>query len=206
LSHFSADRWFDFARGTLVPEDRVRMQDHLDGECDRCLKTLQTWQTVLETVRREEAYRPSASAVQYVKARFASSSTRWTWLAQMAKMARLAFDSSLHLAAAPVRGSMPSSRQFIYKAEPFVIDVAVEFDPTTNRVWLIGQVLNSKKPDMKIEHADVVLLSGERLVAKTTTDPAGEFEFEFGDERGLRLFINIGRRRAVGISIPDCKN
>jgi hypothetical protein len=203
VSHFSADRWFDFARGTLLAGDTARMQDHLDGGCDRCLKTLRTWQTVLETVRREEAYRPSASAVRYVKAAYGSSSTRCRWLPQMAKMARLVFDSSLHPASATVRGAMASSREFIHKAEPFVIDLRIESEPAGNRVWLIGQVLNSKKPDMRIEGADVVLLSGEAFVAKAATNPSGEFALEFEDQNGLQLFINIHRRRAIGITLPD---
>jgi hypothetical protein len=203
VSHFSADRWFDFARGTLLAGDRARMQDHLDGGCDRCLKTLKTWKTVLETVRREQAYRPSATAVGYVKAAYGSSSTRWRWLPQMAKMARLVFDSSLHPASATVRSSMPSSRQSIHKAEPFVIDLRVESEPAQNRVWLIGQILNSKKPDMRIEGADVVLLSGDALLAKAATNPSGEFALEFDDQKGLQLFINIRPRRAIGVTLPD---
>jgi hypothetical protein len=179
------------------------MQDHLDGECDRCLKTLKTWKTVLETVRREQAYRPSATAVGYVKAAYGSSSTRWRWLPQMAKMARLVFDSSLHPASATVRSSMPSSRQSIHKAEPFVIDLRVESEPAQNRVWLIGQILNSKKPDMRIEGADVVLLSGDALLAKAATNPSGEFALEFDDQKGLQLFINIRPRRAIGVTLPD---
>jgi hypothetical protein len=49
----------------------------------------------------------------------------------------------------------------------------------------------------------VVLLSGERLVAKTAANPSGEFEFELGDEKGLQLFINIRGQRAIGIGLPD---
>jgi hypothetical protein len=201
MSHFSAAGWFDFARGTLPPEERAAMQHHLDQDCDRCFKVLNMWQTVLDTVRREPAYRPSANAVRCVKAAYLSES-RWKWLPQMARMARLVFDTSHHAAAA-VRSSVPCSRQFLYKAEPFVIDLRVELEPSQSRVWLMGQVLNARKPDMKTEDVDVVLLSGERLVAKTTTNPAGEFEFEFDDGKGLQLFINIRGQRAIGIVLPD---
>jgi hypothetical protein len=202
MSHFSAAGWFDFARGTLSPEEKATMQHHLDEECDRCFKVLKTWQIVLETVRREPAYRPSASAVRCAKAIYVSQD-RWKWLPQIAKMARLAFDSSRQFAAA-VRNSTPcSSRQFIYEAEPFVIDLRVESEPAQKRVWLGGQVLNSNKPDTKVIDVEVVLLSGERLVAKTATNPAGEFEFEFDDGKGLQLFVNIRGQRAIGIVLPD---
>jgi hypothetical protein len=98
---------------------------------------------------------------------------------------------------------MPSSRQFLHEAEPFVIDLRVESEPAKKRVWLMGQILNSKRPGKKLEAVDVVLLSGERLVAKAAANPSGEFELEFGDERGLQLFINIRGQRAIGIVLPD---
>jgi hypothetical protein len=202
MSHFSAAGWFDFARGTLSPEERTSMQHHLDEECDRCFKLLETWKTVLETVRREPGYRPPVSAVRYAKTIYVSDD-RCKWLPQMAKMARLAFDSSRQFAAA-VRNSTPtSSRQFVYEAEPFVIDLRVESEPAQKHVWLVGQVLNSNKPDSKLEDVEVVLLTGERLVAKTATNPAGEFEFEFDDGKGLQLFVNIRGQRAIGIVLPD---
>ncbi|MFL6353815.1 MAG: hypothetical protein ACJ74Z_18475 [Bryobacteraceae bacterium] len=201
MSHFSAEGWFDFARGTLSPAQRASMQSHLDGECNQCFKLLEIWQTVLATVAREAAYRPPTSAVRFVKAAYLSERP-WRWLPKVARMAQLVFDSFRQPAAA-VRGSMPCARHFLHKADPFVIDVRVEPEPEQKRVWLMGQVLNSEKPNMQIEAVDVVLLSGERLLAKTATTPSGEFTFEYQDQRGLQLFINIRGRRAIGIVVPD---
>jgi hypothetical protein len=201
MNHFSAEGWFDFARGELSPDERAQMQSHLDSECDQCFKAFGTWQKVLQIVGREVAYRPPASAVQFVKAAYLSG-RRGTWFPQLARMAQLVFDSFRNPAAA-VRGSMPCTRQFLHEAEPFVIDLRVESEPAQKHTWLTGQVLNSEKPDMKIEAVDVLLLSGERLIAKTATNPSGEFEFEYHDERDLQLFINIRGQRAIGIALPD---
>jgi hypothetical protein len=201
MSHFSAGGWFDFARGTLSPAQRTPMQSHLHGECTRCFKTLETWQKVLETVGREAAYRPPPSTVRFVKAAYVSERP-WRWLPQVARMAQLVFDSFRQPAAA-VRSSTSCARQFLHKAEPFVIDLRVESEPEQKRVWLVGQVLNSEKPDMQIEAVDVVLLNDERLIAKTATTPSGEFKFEYHPERGLQLFINIRGQRAIGIVLPD---
>lgn len=201
MSHFSAEGWLDFARGALPPKKRAAMQCHLDSKCDQCFKIFHTWRMVLETVRRDLAYSPPARAVRLVKAAYVPAG-QWRWLPQVGRMARLVFDSFRQPLAA-VRGSMPCSRQFLHEAEPFVIDLRVESEPAQNRVWLMGQVLNSEKPDMKIEGVDVLLLSGERLVAKTTTNPSGEFEFEYHNQRGLQLFINIRGQRAIGIVLPD---
>jgi hypothetical protein len=202
MNHFSAEAWFDLARGTPVAEQSAPMQDHLAAGCNQCLKIFEMWQVALEAASREAAYYPPASAVRLVKAAYGSE-RRWGWFPQIARFARLVFDSSRQPSPAAVRGSMPSSRQFLHEAEPFVIDLRVESEPAKKRVWLMGQVLNSEKPGKKIEAVDVVLLSGERLVAKTAANPSGEFELEFGDERGLQLFINIRGQRAIGIVLPD---
>jgi hypothetical protein len=203
MNHFAAGNWFDFVRGTLLAEPSASIRDHLESGCSECCKAFEMWQAALESAKRETDYCPPPHAVRFVKAAYAAAESRWGWLPQLARMARLVFDSSRQLSTAAVRGSMPSSRHLLHQAEPFVIDLRVESEPAKKRVWLMGQILNSKKPHTKIEAVDVVLLSGERLVAKTAANPAGEFEFEFADERGLQLFINIRGQRAIGIVLPD---
>ncbi|MBV9303720.1 MAG: hypothetical protein JOY62_05420 [Acidobacteriaceae bacterium] len=202
MTHFSAELWFDFARGIASPEQNVLMHHHLEGQCGKCSTELDMWNRVLEVARREGEYSPPASAVRIAKAAYASAD-RWTWLPRIARMARLIFDSARQPGAAPVRGSMPHTRQFLHRAEPFVIDLRVESEPARKHVWLTGQVLNSKRPGTNVEGVDVILLSEERFIAKTLANPSGEFELEFGDERGLQLFINIHGQRAIGITLPD---
>jgi hypothetical protein len=202
MNHFPTGGWFDFALGVLPPVQAVAMQDHLNGGCDQCFKALQLWQTVLKTAHRERAYHPPPAAVRTVKAVY-SSQNQWRWLPQIARIARPVFDSFRHPSAAAIRSTMPSSRQFLHEAEPFVIDLRVEREPAQKRVWLMGQVLNSNKSNKRIDPVDIVLLSGERLVAKTAANLSGEFELEFGDEKGLQLFINIRGQRAIGILLPD---
>jgi hypothetical protein len=70
--HFSPEGWFDFARGTVPPDQRALMQRHLDEHCHQCFKVSETWRTILEITCREVAYCPRASALQLVKAAFVS--------------------------------------------------------------------------------------------------------------------------------------
>ena len=202
MLHFSSELWCDFARGVARPEQTSTVQSHLDDGCNECLRTSGIWATVLEITRREVAYSPPVSAVRVVKAAYVAGH-RWHWLPRIPRMARLIFDTSLQPAPAAVRSSAAPGRQFLHEAEPYVIDLRVEAEPARKRVSLIGQVLNSKRPDISMEGVDVVLLSGERFVAKTSANSSGEFEFEFGDEKGLQLFINIRGHHAIGIVLPD---
>ncbi len=49
----------------------------------------------------------------------------------------------------------------------------------------------------------MVLLSGERLVKKTSANAAGEFDLDFVPEENLQLFVNIRGKRAIAIVLPD---
>lgn len=205
MAHFSSEYWCDFVRSIAPPEQGLLMQRHLDDGCEECVKASEVWGNLQKITHREAAYSPPASAVHVVKAAYAGEH-RWRWLPKISRMARLIFDSSFQTAPAAVRSSMLSGRQFLHEAEPFVIDLRVEAEPARRRVSLIGQVLNSKKPESRMEGVDVVLLSGERFVAKTAANSSGEFELEFGNERGLQLFINIRGHRAIGIVLPDSES
>jgi hypothetical protein len=202
MSHFTSEGWCDFARGVAPAEQRALMQRHIEDGCDQCLKISEIWRMVSEITRREISYSPPVTAVVLVKAAYLAEHT-WGWLPRVARMARLIFDSSIQPAPATVRSAMAAGRQFLHEAEPYVIDLRVESEAARKRVWLIGQVLNSKEPEAGMDGVEVVLLSGERFVAKTEANSSGEFEFELGDEKGLQLFINIRGNRAIGIALPD---
>lgn len=178
------------------------MQSHLDQGCERCQELSETWRKVIETTRREPACRPPEGAVRAVKAAF-TPEKRWGWLRQMARMAQLIFDTTREPAVAAVRGSTSSARQLMHRAEPFIIDLRLESEPLQKRISLIGQVLNSKDTKKEVKGVEVVLLSGERLLAKTAANSSGEFALKFEKEEDLRLFINIEGHRAIGIVLPE---
>ena len=100
-----------------------------------------------------------------------------------------------------VRGSASPSRRLVHEAEPFVIDLRLE--SVRDRLYLIGQILNSEKPDQAMYGVDILLLEGEDLVARTKASSSGEFELQCDHDRALRLFINIRGHRAIGIVVPD---
>lgn len=204
MHHFSMDKWVDFARG-MPPDEAAEMRIHLDRGCHECRQSLQTWQTISALAAREAAYQPSGSVVETVKAAF-NSEKRWAWLAQIAQMARLVFDSFQQAEPAMMRGFPQPSRQLVHESEPFVIDLRLESDPLRKRISLLGQILNSRYPENAIRGVDVILLRGEDVIQKTSTNPLGEFVLEFGRDENLRLFINIRGQRAIGIVLPEVEN
>jgi hypothetical protein len=134
----------------------------------------------LELTRREKAYEPPESAVRSIKSMYVMERSR-KLLPRLARMAR-------HL---------------LYKAGSFLIDMRLESQPALNRIFLAGQVMNSKDPDQGIEGANVVLLHGDQLVVETVSNSLGEFQMNFENNRNLRMFVNIRKHRAIGIALPD---
>jgi hypothetical protein len=202
MSHFSVESWFDFVRGTTSVEERAEMQNHLDTGCQECIGLSEMWRQVLEVARREQRYQPSPNTVKSVKAAYASEGP-WRWLPKRANLARLMYDSFLQPAPVGLRSSGLNSRQFLHEAEPFVIDLRVEREPGQKRISVIGQVLDSRQPEKGIEGVNIVLLSGQELLARTYAKSSGEFSLQFSDGSDLQLFVNIRGQRAIGIVLPD---
>jgi len=204
MQHFSTENWVDFARG-MPPAEAAGIQSHLDRGCEECRQSLETWRSISALFAQEAAYRPPDDVAGAVKAAY-NSEKRWVWFGQIAEMARLVFDSFQQPTPAMLRGFRGPGRQLIDEAEPFVIDLRLESDPARNRISLLGQILNSRNPEIELHAVEVVLLSGEDVLLKTSANAAGEFDMEFGQDDDLRLFINIRGQRAIGIVLPDVES
>src|SRR5690349_14882066 len=103
------------------------MQAHLDQGCQGCLKVWTFWRLVAELSLNEASYRPTETTIREAKAAYLSREPRGL-LTEIAEFARLAFDNFRQPSPAMVRTSGPTSRQLIYEAEPFVIDLRLEPD------------------------------------------------------------------------------
>ncbi len=202
MSHFSSKNWVDFVRGVCPVQLRALIERHLEDACGACHRDSRLWRLVSECLGREPGYQVPESVLRIVKAEYRPEKPL-SWLGQFAEMARLVFDSWEHPAAVVSRAStMQFTRQVIHEAEPFVVDLRIEYDPGSKGIMLTGQIVNSSNAEQDLESVEVILLSGERQVAKTSANASGEFDLAFEAEEELRLFIDIWGRRAIGIVLP----
>ncbi len=202
MDHFPTSDWIDLARGVLPPVPAELIQTHLAQGCVECLRSSETWGLVVSLSAKEAGYRPPDEAVRVVKGAYVPARPE-RWLPEIAQFARLIFDSFKQPEPAMVRASLPSSRLLLHEAAPFTIDLRLDSDPFRKRISLMGQILNSREPEQSAGRIDVVLLSGERLIHKTSANAAGEFDLEFVPEDNLQLFVNIRGQRAIAIALPD---
>jgi hypothetical protein len=202
MRHYSLEKWVDFARNVIGQDEKAEMQSHLETGCAACTKDLSMWQRLQQVARRESAYAPSEGAVRTVNATFVN---RPAGRASHAKtqLASLLFDSFRGPVLAGVRSSGNASQQLLYGLDDYRIDVRIEPQMDSEKVVLIGQVLNSADPDERLASMPVSLLKGQKLLAESVTSEFGEFQIECQLQSGIRLIITLSDRKEVSLQLVE---
>lgn len=200
MSHFPPQDWVDYVRGLGSAEQLSKMQRHLEDGCEKCHGDAEIWRIIVECLSREPSFEAPEATTRKVKAAFAFEKTARRFAP--AQIAHLLFDSWLQPGAVAARAAVQDTRQLMYQAEPFVIDLRMESDPSRQLVLLTGQVLNSNTPEGVPEPVEVVMLRDEEVVAKTSANASGEFDITCPAGHELRLLLSIRDQRAVALVLP----
>jgi hypothetical protein len=202
MKHFTTEEWIDFSNQVLSGSKRGEMETHLEQGCKRCAKTLSTWQRVRQAAAVEATYQPPDNAVRITKATFAVSP-----LGRGAKskgtLAELVFDSFLRPAVEGARSVASGTRQMLYRADPYQVDVSIERKPSANRLIVTGQLQNSRQPDVPCRDVPVMISNLRGNVVQTLTNEFGEFREEIKDSGDLELVFTGTDDKPVIISLRD---
>src|SRR3989442_15245363 len=175
--HFSEEDWVDFARQQGSMEQTARLARHLDGGCERCTPTLHFWQAVLGLAGQEASYRPPEGVVGQARAEFALRRPEGL-LGRVARKASLVFDSFRQPMLAGVRTAGLSPRQLLYKAGRYLIMLRVEPASGSDRLSVVGQILDETNPKTALEDLAGLALTGDETVERTLTNSMGDVQLE----------------------------
>jgi CheY-like chemotaxis protein len=117
-------------------------------------------------------------------------------------VARLISDSFRDPLPAGVRGLHDQSRRLLYAAGSITVDLLIEPKAGSNRVALVGQILDSAKPDRRFDGVPVTLQGWKSSVARTTAEEFGEFHLDFNFESNISLEIRIADTNCITIPLP----
>jgi hypothetical protein len=187
--HFSEEAWADFARQQSLPEEKTRLEQHLQS-CKRCAQTLDVWTAVADLSGQEAAYQPPADVVARVKARFALHQPQGL-REGVARCLSMVFDSFREPALAGVRAAGRSPRYLLYKAGRYFIRLQVEREAGTDRLSFVGQIVDEAQPKTALQELPVLLLSGKDTLDRTVTNALGEFQLASDPSKDLRLSVGI---------------
>jgi hypothetical protein len=182
--------WADFARDVIEGQRRTEMMRHLERGCKSCSAVVSLWQHTHKIARRDLAFEPPESPVRNSKATFALHMASKSRL-KRAVCARLLLDSFLQPQLAGVRSSEITARQLLYGSGDYHIDIRIEPQEDSDKVALVGQVLNAADVGSYIDRAPVILFQAGRVRTETLTNCLGEFRLECELGSGLQLRIRL---------------
>jgi hypothetical protein len=200
MKHFPVGEWIDFVRHVVRTIRKEKMKEHLEQGCKSCSKTVSLWQRVRQTAEAETNYRPPGDAVRIAKAFFAGSNST-VEQKRTDSLAELLFDSFLQPALEGVRSSSIGTRQLLYRADPFQIDLLIESQAGGLSVVVTGQLLDLRHPKIVGHNLQVTLSNLRGRVVQAATNQFGEFCQEIENRGNLELKFHGVNHKPVVISL-----
>ncbi|HWQ31551.1 MAG TPA: zf-HC2 domain-containing protein [Blastocatellia bacterium] len=193
----------DYLHGHLSEAERADIAAHLAAGCPHCLEN-QRW---LEEIQRLTAQDDSIEFPEPVIASIVAGFKRQARQPLRQLIAQLIFDSLFPQQLAPVRADLageaaPVSRQALYRAEGYDIDLRFERTGEADGEDLIGQILAGHTDRAELDGLTVQLLCDNSEASSTRTNARGIFRFTRLPAGACDLKIHVPEGE---ISIPQLR-
>src|SRR6266540_3038463 len=124
-------------------------------------------------------------------------------LERVARKASLVFDSFRQPLPAGVRVIGPSARRLLYKAGRYRVRLRLEPGADSDRLSLVGQVLDEGVPKKPLHDLAVLVSSGGKTVDRTLTNRFGEFLLQPDPAMNLQLSVEAPEIGSFIVSVPS---
>lgn len=191
----------DFADGRLVGDDVSLVENHLAGGCDACRGALAWYRGVVDTAAGDTSVEPPAWVTRRALDLFRQGRASRGLRGLVSRLrAALVFDSLTagpDAELAPARSGAGPSRQLLYTASPYDVDLLISAGADPRRLTVTGQVLVSESEDFgEVGGLTVELADGDTVAGRATTSEFGEFTVE-GVQPGLYEVRLVGPNREI---------
>jgi hypothetical protein len=202
MKHFATEDWIDFVKRVNSPKQQEAMNKHLVTGCQQCLKTVALWKKVHNAAAQEATYQPPLTEVRIAKAAF-QAPRRATQRKENSSLVEVLFDSFLQPMLAGARSSSPGTRQMLYRADPYQIDVQIEAGPEAYGLMVTGQLLDVSSPGAVGRDVKITLSNHRGSVVHTVTNQFGEFRGEIENTGDLELSFPGQGEKSIVISLRN---
>jgi anti-sigma factor RsiW len=194
MTHLDLADVADLVRGISPPPAREAMERHLATGCERCRRAVALFREVAHAGREDGQWEPPTAVV-----RLATAILPRPVAFRHRLLGRLIFDSLCQPLPAGVRSLHRRSRQVMYRAGGYFVDLRVDHEQGPRRVSLVGQVASRDAADPR--PAEAFLVQGNRAVRSAPINEFGEFAMEYAPGPRLRLRIPLDRGE-LGLDVP----
>ena len=188
MKHFDIAKWTEFVRDSVGEAERAAMQAHLASGCRKCRQTAELLRKVAAAARRLSQVQVPDYALRCARAIFLLQQPEKVQILPRIS-ARLLYDSFREPLPAGVRTQQRLSRQALYQAEHYWLDLRLENESGTSRVTLVGQIQHGKQPGKRLEGVPILLVSGKQILGRAVSNSLGEFQMEYAPAKRLRLYV-----------------
>jgi hypothetical protein len=202
MEHFKKEEWIDFVNQVTSQKQQEAMKKHLGTGCKRCVDTVALWQRIRNTAALEANYQPPVADVRIAKAAFAAAG-QTTQPDAKGSFVELLFDSFMQPMLAGARSSGPGTRQMLYRADPYQIDIQIEAQPEGNRLMVTGQLLDISSAGIVASDLKIALSNHRGNVIHTITNRFGEFRAEIENTGDLELSFPGQGEKSIVISLRN---
>jgi hypothetical protein len=202
MKHFTTEKWIDFVNQVVSANENHLMEKHLKQGCKRCLETVSLWQRIRQSAVAEEKYQPPEEIVRLAKAAFAGARLTAPRKGKESRI-KVLFDSLLQPVFAGARSAGTGTRQMLYRADPFQIDVQIEAKSSGNRLVVTGQVMDLSNPAIVGRDVRVALSNMRGNVTHAVTNQFGEFSTEVENTGDLQITFDSPGEKPIVISLRD---
>jgi hypothetical protein len=202
MKHFKTEEWIDYLNQVTSPKQQEAMQKHLATSCRQCKETVALWHRIQDTAAKEASYQPSAAHVRIAKAAF-SATGRAVRSNEKRGFVELLFDSSMQPLLAGARSGSLGSRQMLYRADPYQIDIQIEAKPEGDRLVVTGQLLDVSTPGIVGRDVKITLSNHRGNVVHTISNQFGEFSGEVENTGDLELSFPAHGDNPIVISLRN---
>lgn len=189
MKHFQEEQWLDFVRGLCSKPERTAMEEHLSS-CAECAPVVKTLRKLQKATAADATYRVPEYVLHSARAIFALQRPEKVRLLPRL-LAKLVFDSFQEPLAVGVRSQQSITRQALYEAGDYSVDLRIEHERGATQVVLVGQIINRREPNLQMSGIPVVLTSGKEVVGRAVSNGFGEFQMAYAPKRSLQLQVPV---------------
>ena len=202
MKHFKTEEWIDFVNQVTPARQQEAMKKHLGTGCKQCTQTAALWRKLHNAAAMEASYQPPEAEVRLAKAAFAIAGGA-TNQKEKSSFVEVVFDSFLQPMLAGARSGGLGTRQMLYRADPYQIDIQMEAQPEGNRLMVTGQLLDVSSPGVVGRDVGITLSNHRGNVIHTVTNQFGEFRGEIENTGDLELSFPGKGEKSIVISLRN---
>jgi len=200
VKHFALEELLDFVRGLAKKQDQAAIERHLSTGCRKCGKAIAMFRKLTAATSADSTYSVPDYAVRSARAIFALQKPERVHILPRI-MAHLVYDSFREPALAGVRSHHKITRQAMYEAGDYCLDLRMEQEHGAVNVVLVGQIANRMQPTQKMASVPVVLMSGKEVLGRAVSNRLGEFQIEYQPKKSLSLHVPV-QQAGKKIEVP----